>query len=117
MLHWRHVTSAVCCQALRMERSPVRIGQIGRSVVVEKDVEQGDEVFRQRLAALLGRLGDAGAAIFRDEVQQINCLFQVGDLVRLGLVEGVELLDRLGLEEHQRVDEHQAVCKFEGSII
>ena len=66
-------------------------------VTLEKDVEQRDEVFSQRLLVLLICLGETGAAELREEVERAETSFHVRDLVHLGLVVGVDELDRLGL--------------------
>ena len=71
-------------------------------VALEKDVEQRDGVLDESLVVLLGCLGEARDAELREEVERIDHLLDHGDLVRLGLVEGVEELDGLDFEEEAR---------------
>ena len=69
-------------------------------VVLEKDVEERDGVFDESRGASQ-RLGEAQDSELLEDVERVD-LLDHGDLVRLGLDDGVEELDGLDFEEEAR---------------
>ena len=96
-----------------VERVDDRADRVVVPVALEKDVEQRNEIFDERLVVLLSALVEHETQNW-EEVGRVDHLLDVGDLVRVRLVVGVEELDGLGCEGEARVDDVRVLAVLRG---